>query len=34
MVARQISDDQWQQIESFLPGRPDSVRETAKATQL
>lgn len=34
MEGRQISDGQWQQIEGFLPGRPDSVGVTAKDNRL
>ena len=34
MENRQINDGQWQQIEGFLPGRPDSVGVTAKDNRL
>ena len=34
MEGRQISDGQWEQIEGFLPGRPDSVGVTAKDNRL
>ena len=34
MEGRQISDDQWQRIEGFLPGRPDSVGVTARDNRL
>ena len=34
MEGRQISDCQWEQIEGFLPGRPDSVGVTAKDNRL
>ena len=34
MEGRQISDSQWQQIEGFLPGRPDSVGVTARDNRL
>ena len=34
MESRQISDGQWERIEGFLPGRPDSVGVTAKDIRL
>ena len=34
MEGRQISDDQWQQIEGILPGRPGSVGVTARDNRL
>ena len=34
MEWRQISDDQWQRIEGFPPGRPDSVGVTARGNRL
>ena len=34
MEGLQISDDQWQQIQGFLPGRPDSVGVTARDNRL
>ena len=34
MEGRQINDDQWKQIEGFLPGRPDSVGVTVKDNRL
>ena len=34
MEGRQISDDQWQQIQGFLPGRSDSVGVTARDNRL
>ena len=34
MGGRQISDGQWEQINGFLPGRPESVGVTAKDNRL
>ena len=34
MEGRRISYDQWQQIEGFLPGRPDSAGVTARDNRL